>query len=368
MARVSVKQGSPAYHFSLPIRVQTAKGAKRFHPTVDQAKQELTLPVDSEPLMVEFDRDASVMAEWTVKKDLGEWVYQLEHGSTVLTRKRAAAELGKIKAKGQVAAAARALEARLANTKEYRWVRNTAAHSLGKLKQKGSARALIRTLKDKDSRVRRPAAKALAEFKGKKVTRALKRAFKNDRSYRVAATALLSYVKAGGGDPFDLIEDALDRSSHMERIRSAAVGALEEIDSTKAFNWVMKQTAWGLPKELRKKATQALGNMAADHNDRKVKALERLTELLDDKRFWVRHSAVTGLKALGDPAAIPALEKLRDRAGVRRLKRQTERAIRSLSNQKKPKADKSAERELDKLRRRTKKLEQRIKALETPAK
>jgi aminopeptidase N len=362
--RIKIKQKGTTYAVPMPIHVTTKDGEQLFTPTLDQGKQEVTLQLASEPLMVEFDRDATLLAEWKIKKHLDEWVYQLLNGKTVQSRRRAAKNLKKFKRANPKEKAARALEKALANTQEFYWVRVTAAASLGKLEAKDSAKSLLKALNDKNSRVRTAAASALGNFKGKAVHKALAHAFKKDASYKTAAAALGSYTRSGGKNAFDLIDDALDRDSHVERIRKAGIAALEELNSSKAFARVIVETAWGRPNPSRRAAAETLGRMADGNQSRKSKALKRLTELLDDPRFWVRYGAVKGLKSLGDRQAIDSLKKVAQDGIVRRIAREAERAVRYLESGAATPSKGELQKEVGPLKRKIQALEKRLDALE----
>ncbi|HIA01860.1 MAG TPA: hypothetical protein EYN66_08110, partial [Myxococcales bacterium] len=364
IARIKIKQTGTVYKIQLPIHVQTKAGEQVFTPTIDGAEQEVTLPLDSEPEMIEFDRYASLLAEWKITKHLDEWVHQIAQGKSALTRQRAAKMLSKFKRPNKRKKAARALEGALANTKEFYWVRSASAGSLGVLKDSGSKGVLIKALKDKNSRVRTAAASALGNFKGKSSYRALANAFENDASYKTAAAAIRAYARVRSGDAMGLIDDALDRNSHNERIRSAAILALEEVDTAKAFNRVLDETAWGRPDTSRSRAAEALGRMAAGNNKRLDNARDRLTELLNDPRFWVRYSAIKGLKALNDPKAIDALKKAAEVGVARRIIREAERAIRKLEDTRDAPPKAQLMQEVKELKRTTKDLEKRIDTLE----
>jgi aminopeptidase N len=101
--------------------------------------------------------------------------------------------------------------------------------------------------------------------------------------------------------------------------------------------------------------------------NRKVRA--RLIELLDDRNFWARLSAIDALEELHDLAASPALERLAAQDIEGRLKGAAANAVRAIAEyQEKPVELRQLRGEIEKLRENNKSLLDRIDRLETRSK
>jgi len=354
-ARVKVRQTtSKPFKLTVPVRLQGAFGKRRWKLPISGKTHEFALALSDEPKLVEVDPDATILMEATVTKPLWERTHQVRHGTTAMSRYRAARDLADVGTKNP-AKAVPVLRDVLGDSKEFHSVRAAAASALGQLGGDVAEIALIAALKDRDALVRRAAANALASFESKGTLRALKDAFEDDRSYKVAAAALTSYAAIRGSDGLSLVKDGLSRKSHRDVILRAAIDALAEIGTAKAFDLVMDQTKWGEPTNGRRSAAAALGTMGVAEARFKERARVRLEALLDDPRFWLRLDAAEALGSLGDNRSLAPLQKLLARASTRRMARTVAVAVEALQHK-----DKGAQDLGDQLRE----LRQRLEALE----
>src|SRR5262249_21801992 len=85
--------------FQVPVDVEitTTSGTKLYPIHVSKASESFTLPSDTEPLMVLFDRGGHILKSANFHKDKKEWLYQLTHATEFSDRADAAVALGKIK-------------------------------------------------------------------------------------------------------------------------------------------------------------------------------------------------------------------------------------------------------------------------------
>src|SRR5258708_18917656 len=115
--------------FNVPVDVEitTASGPKLYPIHVTQASEVFTLPADSAPRMVLFDKGTQILKSAQFKKEKKELFYQLKNASEVGDRADAAEALAKLKGDDEVAAP---LGDAFRSDKS-RGVRRTATSSLG---------------------------------------------------------------------------------------------------------------------------------------------------------------------------------------------------------------------------------------------
>ena len=149
---------------------------------------------------------------------------------------------------------------------------------------------------------------SLARWKGEKVLATLRHAFEKDSSYTVAASALKSLAKADSAHRNRLCEEGLRRASRNEVIRSTALQVLSEAGDDSAFQIIKSYTRYGVVREIRIPAIQALASGWKKRDD----VTEYLIALLEDPSFHARRAVIKALGGMGNPKAI---EPLRQRAG-----------------------------------------------------
>ncbi|RPH53393.1 HEAT repeat domain-containing protein, partial [bacterium] len=131
-----------------------------------------------------------------------------------------------------------------------------------------------------------------------------------------------------------LLVAALSQESHQEIVRGAAIKALADIGAPQAWDHALRLARPGSPQDSRDDAFLALARFAADSDDPKLrkKALRALEGYLSEPVFVVRRSLWDAFGELGDPAAIPILERsLKTEIEVMQ-KREIEEALRTLRN------------------------------------
>jgi HEAT repeat protein len=142
------------------------------------------------------------------------------------------------------------------------------------------------------------------------VVQALRDSLARDPSYVCASAALRALGSAAKSDAREAAIGALDRDSHEDVIRSAAVDvlamdlALPEEERASDVKRLAELATAGKTDNIRSAALEALGKIGAG----KDAALDAATKALDDERIRVRLNAIEALARLGDRRAIPSLE------------------------------------------------------------
>ena len=292
---------SPEY-FTMPVEIAitTAPGERVYRVWIDEPEKEFTFTVDSEPLIINFDRGNFLIKQVKFDRSDGELAYQLLHDTDAMGRVSAANEL---KSKRSDAATAALTEAAI---KDRFWgVRAEAVKALAGFKNERVRAALIEAARDKDSRVRREALKALAGLKEASLADLYIRVMNTDQSYFAVAEAAKALGQSQSPQAFEALMNALKQDSWQETIRSGVIEGLVVLKDPRASDLVFKYAAPGNQESLRVAAFRALGNIGKG-NDR---ALTILTAALKEQSLEIVINAAQALGALKDKRAIPALEE-----------------------------------------------------------
>lgn len=297
---------TPLFRMPVEIHVTTETGVQQFRLDVENARETFQFPVDSKPLLIEFDPSDWVLKTLTFKKTLAERIYQLSHGQTMNSRARAALALSSYAGESKATEALR----KCLQEEPYWDVRTRAAEALGTIETDRARDALLAGLDDSKSRVRREVIKALGNFKNdRKVEKALVRALNSDESYYARGEAVKALAAMDAKNGYSYCVDALKQSSFNETVRGGAMSALVELKDPRGIDHAMKWIEYGQPPRARRAAAGALGSLAEFDEDREDEIRERLIELLEDPSYRMRKSAMSALGKLGDSGAISALKR-----------------------------------------------------------
>jgi HEAT repeat protein len=271
---------------------------------VSKATETFTLPSDSAPLMVIFDKGTQILKSVEFRKDKKEWLYQLRNAEELADRADAAVALGKLKGDDEALAA---LGEALRNDKAD-GVRIAAAEALGDLGGPAAAKQLLNALPEIIApELRASVVQALGNFKDNAdVTAKLKSVAKDDASYRARAAALQAIGKLKSANAYGTLVAAVNGDSPDGFLRVAALRALGSLEDDKAVPLLRE---WAVPgKEIasRQAAISSLAKLQKSNKE----ITSQIAGYLNDTHFPVRLTAVFALGSRGDASAIPALEAL----------------------------------------------------------
>ena len=292
------------FHVPTEVEIATASGAKTYPITVDKAEESYSLPADSAPLMVLFDKGGHVLKSAEFHKEKKEWIYQAKNATEVADRLDAVDALGKSKDDADSIAA---LGDALKNDKAW-GVRATAADTLGQTKNAAAAKYLLEALNNtKEPWVRNRIAAALGNFKDDKEAIAkAQEVAKHDDSYRAQASALTALGKLKAPNALDTLLDAVKADSPDGFLRNAALRSMAELGDDKAVPVLREWATAGKPIDTRQAAISSLARL--DKSNKEI--TQQIAGYLMEPHFPVRISSIFALGARGDASAIPALEAL----------------------------------------------------------
>ena len=139
----------------------------------------------------------------------------------------------------------------------------------------------------------------------------LRRALETDDSYaaRAAAAGALGEFKKRRDEAAPVLIAALSQESFREQVRGAAIKALAKVDPARAWDHAVRLAKYGAPIDSRSSALEALVTIQKEDSHRRDEVRKILEGYLDDPYYSLRENAYRRLGELGDPAAIPAIER-----------------------------------------------------------
>jgi aminopeptidase N len=355
--------------FRIPTRLRFRVAGRDVDVDVELTEQHhaFHVPLAEEPTQVIFDPGRTVLAQVKTDKPESTWLRELAGASLAIDRGYAAKALGR---RGGPAAEKALVTAMKSDG--FWAVRGAAAAALGVVRTEGARDALVAALAaEKEPRARRAIAAALGSFRhDDKAAEALAKVIQaGDASYFVEAAACLALGQTRSARAPALLRSAAGRESWTDIIRQMAYKGLAEARDDSAVGFLVEGLKWGRVTQGRRAAAMALASLVKGRRDRDAREVrEKLEELLDDKDFRVQAAAIEALAVAGDPAAIPTLQKLVDRALDGRLRRRSREVIRDLGD-----GATSAEElrrlrdEVDELRQVAGRLKERMDRYEAPS-
>lgn len=378
---VQIEQTQKADRFVIPVKLRfgTSKAGSDNVAAVRDDEFVMTervqtrrIRVAGNPLFVSVDPDFSLLATIRETKPDQFWEWQLTNGINVAEIVRAIEHFGKTDSARSRELLRDALLQPADGPAAHYGVRSEAAKALGRLKGDVAREALIAGLDNGVPQVRRACAAALGQFKGDEAAiAALNRKLKQtDDSYPTEAAVLSSLSGLLPEPPIELLVAALEKPSHREAIRIAALSQLGRSPQRDAFELLFDWTGRDRPDVCRSQAISSLArfvthNELGDVDSKRV--VDHLVELLASEGPRHRATIVSALGLLKSRAR-SAAERLRAVADGDPNDRTRDAAAAALI---KVQAEENGSSELAKLRqdlederRRVRELEQRLQAVE----
>jgi len=301
---------NPAFRFDLPVRVLCGSGWVSGVASITGRDSNLKLPMSSEPWAVVFDPDLTVVVDVSCDSPLVRSMEVAKAGPTINARVQALrAMLGKPRTNTRTLGLRQIVLAEdspvivrttaidvlrdgkdlgeiqsLLSGRLRRWeVREAVMNALGELSGPGA---------DDDARFR--SKELLVQFAGE------------DTSLRVRAAAIRALGKMSAGAETDRIVEASNTESQDDTLRLAALDALAALDRPASLAAAIDATK---PGRLSRTRATALGIVAALAKHDVDRAMAACIARLDDRENRSRRAAGDALVTIGDPRAIPALER-----------------------------------------------------------
>jgi aminopeptidase N len=291
--------------FDMPVEIEiaTASGHQTYPILVSKADETFSLPADSAPLMVIFDKGDNVLKSVEFKKDPVTLIYQLTHAETVPDRADAALALGEIKDDPQAVAALG-----YAVQHDAFWgVRVESLKALGKIGGGAAEKQILVALNDDKPWVRKAAVQQLGNFTDDtSLSPKLIEIASKDKAYGVRAAALNALGEIKAPKAYDLLTAALKTDSPDDTLRNGALEGLGSLGNDRAVPSLLEWSAPGKDFDTRGAAIQAVAGLDLQNKTITHTLISYLKEPYTDVKF----TTLFALGRRGDPDAIAPLEEL----------------------------------------------------------
>jgi aminopeptidase N len=373
LARVEVRQTqtvdrtTPLFRLPVRMRFRVEERDVDVEFEITEAAQTFFFPLDQAPSQAIFDPGKHVLAEVKIEKDLDLLLAELEGATEAVDRMDAARALGRRGGPQPIEALVRAL-----GGDAFWGVRAACAEALGENRSEQACQALAAAVATTEHpKARRAVVRALGAFRGNEraADALLPLVERGDPSLFVEAEACLALGKTRSRRAAAALRQAVDRESYRDLIRRNVYLGLAALRDDGALDLLREGAAYGRVLGGRRAAIEGMADLVKGRRDRQARDVRELCEeLLRDPDFLVQLSAIDALDEIGDPAAIPELEALAARTLDGRLRRRSRETVRDLRESRHAAEEREALREeLDRLRTRVIKLEERLDAAEAGA-
>lgn len=312
---------TPVYKMPVDVYIVTPSHKLIKRVWVDSTFNSYCFNVPEKPLMVNFDESNYLLKEVNFKKSVDELGYQLLHDPDVAGRMWAASQLSIYnddKVAGILCDGAR--------NDKYWAVRMECLNSLENFSGSLVDEVLRDALQDRDQRVQVAAINAIAKRRTISAYGLLDNLFEKSSNYFVRAAIVKAIAELRGKSAMSFIEKALTLSSDQEVIRISALEALEKIDSSKAYEFAVRFSRYGMPPSLRLQAIRAISRLEPS----KEETINLLKKYASDPYIWARMVAITSLGKIGNSSVIPLLQAREKEEVDGRLKEAARQAIRTI--------------------------------------
>jgi aminopeptidase N len=305
--------------FQTPIDIEigTANNTRVERVQIEsKEEQSFKFAVDSEPLLVGFDYNGTLIKEVNFNKTTDQLLYQLGRDKDVLGRIWALAQLSSRmndeKNATNERASIRTGIAAAATKDEFWGARFEAAASLNG--SKDARDALLAATKDKDARVRARAVTSLAATKDPTLAETYAQLI-NDQSYGVIRAAAVALGQTKSAAVYDALGKLVNQASWRDTIRASGLNGLAALGDKRAMELGFKYSVAPNYTGVRGAALSLLGNTGKDD----PRTLATLTAALNDgierANFGLVSSAANALVALGDPRGVAVLDEAIKKTG-----------------------------------------------------
>jgi aminopeptidase N len=367
--RIRQTQKEAAFHFPLRIDYEVeGGGTSTIVHDVTTKDSQLYIRPQRRPLLIRVDPDYAVLMKLSENKGRDFWVRQLTDDPDPIGRIRAAEHFGNSKRDQD-----RELLGRALASERFWGVQGEIAKALGRSGGVKSRDILLQGLSLEHSKARAEVVSALAKFRDDDtVTGALEGVVVNgDASYTVEERAIRAWASRRPAGAIAKLTKLLERDSHRESIRNAALQGLANQFDAGATDVLLQWTRRGKPRPCRREALNGLGRMArAAIWDKPTKTrVARAAEacLHRDESRRIKRAAIGVLRDLGTVSepAIEALEALAEHDVMDNVRKDAKAAIEKIRSGAPANVElKRLREELRKLREADKKMRERLNRFE----
>jgi aminopeptidase N len=303
--------------FQMPVEIEIGTAeATRVERVQLEAKEEqtFTFPVASQPLLVNFDYQGTLIKELKFEKPTADLSYQLTRDPDVLGRIWALNQLGaRMKDKATADADKQQIAKMMASalTGDKFWaVRFEAAGALSGVEGNDVRNSLIAAAQDQNMRVRARALNSLGAYKDPALAPVFTRHLE-DQSYASIRNAALALGASKSPAAYDALTKLLQTPSWRDAIRAAGLNGLAALEDPRALEIGFRYATPENRATVRAAALTLIG--ATGKADQRSFPLisDALRKGVATSNFQLMAAAGNALVTLGDPRGVDVFEEVR---------------------------------------------------------
>ncbi len=309
LAKISVKQTqtADAGPFVLPTKVRFRLGEQTVDRDIliDSAQHDFYFALHTEPNIVRFDPELTLLAQVTFDVPTKMLYAQLDDRADMVGRLLAADALKEKKDKKTVGKLKDAL-----NNDPFYGVRRAAAAALQEIHTDEAFEALVKSMDQPDARVRRSVVELIGGVYRPEVIAHMESVLANEKNPEIVITAIQNLGRFHCPQTKQIISKYLQSTSYRNELADAAVGAIRTLNDPACIPELM-QTLRGREQQFQSwdfaRGLGTLARIACDQEDR-TQVREFIAGYVSHPRQVIRRGAIGALGTLGDPKAIPIVE------------------------------------------------------------
>ncbi len=324
--QVDQEKGTPVFHLTSDLGWTIDGRSFRMPVKLEREKQSFIVNMSAEPEQVRFDPDCKVLHKLAFNPGDPMLRRQLVDAPDVIGRIQAARELVKTGKRNNIQAVVDAFAG------EPFWgVRVEIAQALSKANSETAVAGMAQIVaQEQNPMIIADVFRAAGEYRDDRIKDALMARLQQNLPYGATAAAYESLGKQRPEAPLQLLLDASRQEDSFNGVvQSGALRGLASSRHPQAVDPLLERVAFGkTANNARPSAVSALADIGQGQEKmQREQIVERLTDLLRDPWYYVHRAAASGLKQVGEPEAVPALE-----AYARRLSHQDRVAVEETIN------------------------------------
>jgi len=336
LAKISVKQtqtvnGASLYVLPTKIRFWLGDQTMDRDLVIDAAQHDFYFALHTEPNIVRFDPELTLLAKITFSVPEEKLYAQLENRSDVVGRLLAVDALKEKKDKKTVGKLKDAL-----NNDSFHGVRVEAASALQEIHTDEAFDALADSMDQSDARVGLRVVQEIGRFYRPEVLARMESVLANEKNPAILIEAIQNMGRFQSPQTRQGVSKYLQSASYRSELADAAIRAIRTLDDPAFIPDLMATLREGegrFPSWNFARGLGTLAHIARDQDDR-TQVREFIAGYVNHPKLTVRGGAISSLGTLGDPKAIPIVETFCGEEPHDRIQRQAKEAMDKLREKK----------------------------------
>ena len=308
--------------FKVPLEIAAFgdHGSQTFTVTANGESQDFYFALNERPVAVLLDPRDIILKRVTYHQDAAQWIWLLKHASSALNRVEAAWRLA--------AFSTDAVAEALGSGDAFYGVRVEEAQSLGRIHTDAARAALMKMLSDPQAEVRGGAAGALGGMtKTQELVDKLLEIARTDSNFNVRRVAMSGAMRLKPEHALDLLKPFLTMDSPHAEMQAGAVSAIQLLGDENGVGTLLEfsQSHEDRVRQAALYAFAVVGKKNQAVTDRLMEALEYEPD---------RTAAIQVLRARGETAALPILDRIAASDALPGVVRQAQSAAEAIRGKK----------------------------------